>query len=195
MLIFAALFKKNKMKKFSLGLIVMLLALASCGGKSQQVASTNEMEGSAEEVYADGIQRLREYNYHDTLRTNGHTYIYTIHREYSDSLPTVTDDEGNRHADNIYTLTIASDGRTFFNRRFTKSTFASYLSAEMAQKGILDGMMCDTSLPGLRFAISVSLPQSDMFEPLLMQVDANGGISITRDERGDEAFETDEDGV
>jgi len=107
----------------------------------------------------------------------------------------VTDDEGNRHADNIYTLTIASDGRTFFNRRFTKSTFASYLSAEMAQKGILNGMMCDTSLPGLRFAISVSLPQSDMFEPLLMQVDANGGISITRDERGDEAFETDEDGV
>lgn len=184
------------MKRLLFPIVCALVLLSACrGGQAQQADSDAANQDYESEQFADGIQRLREYNYHDTLRTNGHTYIYTIHREYSDSLPTVTDDEGNRHADNIYTLTIASDGRTFFNRRFTKSTFASYLSAEMAQKGILDGMMCDTSLPGLRFAISVSFPQSDMFEPLLMQVDANGGISITRDERGDEAFETDEDGV
>ena len=34
-----------------------------------------------------------------------------------------------------------------------------------------------------------------MMEPLLMQVDTNGGIVITRDERGDEELENDDDGV
>ena len=184
------------MKKilFSLGCALVLLS-ACHGGQTQQAESATVNQDYDSELSADGIQRLREYNYRDTVRTGGHTYVYSIHREYSDSLPVVTDDEGNRHADNIYTLTIASEGRTFFNRRFTKGTFASYLSPDMAQKGILDGMMCDTSLPGLRFAISVSLPQSDMFEPLLMQVDPNGGISITRDERGEAELEDENDGV
>lgn len=185
------------MKKllFSIGCALVLLS-ACRGGQAQQTAPVTTDQEYDNELSADGIQRLREYNYRDTVRTGGHTYIYTIHREYSDSLPVVTDDEGNRHADNIYTLTITSNGQTFFNRRFTKGTFASYLSAEMAKKGILDGMMCDTSLPGLRFAISVSLPQSDMFEPLLMQVDPSGGITITRDERGEaELAPEDEDGV
>lgn len=184
------------MKRLLFPIVCSLALLSACrGGQAQQADSDAANQDYESEQFADGIQRLRVYNYSDTLRTSGHTYVYTIHREYSDSLPVVTDDEGNRHADNIYTLTIKSDGKAFFNRRFTKGTFASYLSADMAKKGILDGMMCDTSLPGLRFAICVSFPQSDMFEPLLMQVDANGGISITRDERGDEAFETDEDGV
>ena len=185
------------MKRLLFPIVCALALLSACrGGQAQQADSDAANQDYESEQFADGIQRLREYNYSDTLRTGGHTYVYTIHREYSDSLPVVTDDEGNRHADNIYTLTIKSDGKAFFNRRFTKGTFASYLSADMAKKGILDGMMCDTSLPGLRFAISVSLPQSDMFEPLLMQVDPSGGIVITRDERGEAELEDrDEDGV
>ena len=174
---------------------VVLTLLVACGG-----ASSTEQTSSATsddiEVSVDGIQRMTVYDFTDTVRTEGKTYIYTVHREASDSLPVITDEDGNRYADNVYTLTIRSGEQTVFNRRFTKKTVLSYLSRDFQQRGILDGMMCDKTLPGLRFAVSVSLPQSDMMEPLLMQVDTQGGIVITRDERGDEELDIDdEDGV
>ena len=187
MLIFAAIFTKNNMKKYSLGLAVMLLALASCGGKMkdpQHLTGANEYD--VEDEAADGIQRMHDYHFSDTLR---------VDRVTSDSLSVVTDDDGRRYADNIYTLTLQSGGTTIFKRQFTKGTFASYLSKEFLQKGILDGMMCDKSLPGMSFAVSVSLPQSDLFEPLILQVDASGGISIRRDERGEVEYEPEGDGV
>lgn len=182
------------MKKISFAGICALAMLISCGGGKTSEATINPNVTDSEEP-ADGIERMMLYDFTDTLRTDGKTFIYTIHREASDSLPLIIDDEGNRFADNVYTLTIRSGGTTVFQRRFTKATFSSYLSKEFQKKGILDGMMCDKSLPGLRFAVSVSLPQSDMFEPLLMKVDTNGGIVITRDERGEAELEDDGDGV
>ena len=196
MLIFAAIFTKNNMKKYSLGLAVMLLALASCGGKTKELQHlTGANEYDVEEEAADGIQRMHDYHFSDTLRAGGRVYQYTIDRITSDSLSVVTDDDGRRYADNIYTLTLQSGGTTVFKRQFTKGAFASYLSKEFQQKGILDGMMCDKSLPGMSFAVSVSLPQSDLFEPLILQVDASGGISIRRDERGEVEYEPEGDGV
>lgn len=173
---------------------VVLPLLVACGGTTSTEQTTGANDDDSE-LTADGIQRMAVYNFTDTLRTGGKTYTYTIHREASDSLPVITDEDGNRYADNVYTLTIRSAGQTVFQRRFTKAAFNFYLSREFQKKGILDGMMCDKSLPGLRFAVSVSLPQSDMFEPLLMQVDTNGGIVITRDERGEAELEDDGDGV
>ena len=169
--------------------------LLSCGSKTATEQTTGTTDYDTE-VASDGIQRMTVYDFTDTVRTEGKTYIYTVHREASDSLPVITDEDGNRYADNVYTLTIRSGEQTVFNRRFTKKTFLSYLSRDFQQRGILDGMMCDKTLPGLRFAVSVSLPQSDMMEPLLMQVDTQGGIVITRDERGDAELDIeDEDGV
>lgn len=170
---------------------------AACSGRqsaSTQTQATGEYESTGEG--ADGIQRMHEYNYTDTLVTEGHKYIYTIHREASDSLPVVTDDDGTRYADNIYTITISSDGHEFFHRSFTKAAFASRLSDDFRKRGLLDGMMLDSSLPGLAFAVSVSMPQSDMVEPLLMRVDHQGGIAIERDERSDaDLDDTDDEGV
>ena len=70
------------------------------------------------------------------------------------------------------------------------------LSDDFRKRGLLDGMMLDSSLPGLAFAVSVSMPQSDMVEPLLMRVDHQGGIAIERDERSDaDLDDTDDEGV
>lgn len=177
------------MKQLYFGFLLMMALLQACGSKTvsnEYSVGANEYDTTASE---DGIQRMSPYHYSDTIRTNGKAYVYTIHREASDSLPVVTDDEGNKYADNVYTLSIRQGGQTVFNRQFTKKTVASYLSKDFQQNGILDGMMCDKSLPGLRFAISVSLPQSDMFEPLLLQVDTYGGMTISRDERGEAELE------
>ena len=179
-----------------LWMAVVLPLLVACGGTSKNeggAVGVNEYDTSLAD--ADGIQRMTAYHFTDTIRVDGRSYVYTIDRVSSDSLPVITDEEGNRYADNSYTLTIQSGGQTVFQRQFTKKTFMSYLTGEFQQRGILDGMMYDSTLPGFRFAVSVSLPQSDMMEPLLMQVDTNGGIVITRDERGEAELEDDEDGV
>ena len=172
----------------------LLLSLSSCRGHAPQASEqTAEGEFEATSEQADGIQRMHTYDYSDTLRTGGHVYAYTIHREADDALPIVSDDEGVSFADNRYTLSILREGQSFFERTFTKANFASYLSKEFQQKGLLDGMMCDRSLPGLTFAVSVTLPQSDMVEPLLLRVDANGGIAIERDTRSENDFEEEQE--
>jgi len=177
-------------------LALVLLSFVSCGKKQSEPYAQKGANEFVSEEQGDGIQRMSAYDFSDTLRVDGRVYSYTIHREFSDSLPVITDDDGNRYADNYYTLTVRTGEQTVFTRRFTKSTFASYLSKGFVQKGILDGMMCDRSLPGMTFAVSVSMPQSDMFEPLLLRVDANGGYVISRDERGEaELDEFDIDGV
>lgn len=128
-----------------------------------------------------GVQRMNDYEFTDTVRHAGHTYIYTVERHASDSLPQVTDDDGVVFADNTYRLRIRRDGQPFVDRRFTKAAFENYLPDEMRRRGVLDGMMCDTSRAGLCFAVSVSLPQSDMYQPLVINIDAAGGIAIERD--------------
>ena len=166
--------------------VSLVLGLMACDGK-QSPTSPSSSSGEFEESAGDAssIQRMHDYHFSDTLRAGGHLYAYTIDRTASDSLPMVKDDEGICYADNVYSLKIRRDGAPFFSRRFTKAAFGSYLSADFRAKGLLDGLMCDKSLPGLNFAVSISLPQSDMIEPLLLHVDPSGGISIERDTRAD----------
>ncbi|MBR4534662.1 MAG: DUF4738 domain-containing protein [Bacteroidaceae bacterium] len=169
---------------------LLLMTLSSCKGKSttsQDASPAGEFE--TEDVQSGSIQCMRSYDYTDTLTVNGHCYEYTIHREADESLPMVTDDEGVNYADNRYTLTILRDGQSCFDRQFTKANFASYLTPEFRERGILDGMMCDRSLPGLCFALSVTLPQSDMVEPLLLRIDPAGGLVIESDTRSENDFE------
>ena len=186
------------MKKLFWLLLTALLITAACTQKQTsqaETADTGEYMAAGEE--SDGIQRMHEYNFADTVTVDGRQYIYRLHREASDSLPVVVDDEGTRFADNVYTLAIMAGGQEFFHRSFTKAAFASHLSNDFRQHGILDGMMFDPSLSGLAFAVSVSMPQSDMVEPLILRVDRQGGIAIERDERSDADLDdsSDEDGV
>lgn len=167
-----------------------VFSLAACGGhRPPNTDTAPKSEFIVDDGPSDGVLRMTPYDYADTLSIGSHRYTYVIHREAVDSLPTVKDDDGTVYADNSYHLTIRRDGQPLLDRHFTKRSFASYLSAEMRKKGILDGMMQDGSLPGLAFAISVSLPQSDMLEPLLLKVDASGGIAIERDQRSENDFE------
>ncbi len=185
------------MKKSSLlWLIAPALMFACTPRQTSADAAQSEGEYELAGPASDGLQRMHEYNYADTVVVDGREYIYRLHREASDSLPAVVDDDGIRYADNIYTLTIMAGGQQFFHRSFTKAAFAAHLSNDFRQHGILDGMMFDPSLPGLAFAVSVSMPQSDMVEPLLLRVDRQGGIAIERDERSDADLEDgDDEGV
>ena len=64
--------------------------------------------------------------------------------------------------DNHITLTITQDGKQLFQKIFTKADFSSYLDEGFKKNGILEGFVFDQAVPkGLRFATSVSYPQSD----------------------------------
>jgi hypothetical protein len=78
----------------------------------------------------------------------------------------------------------------FFNRIFTKTTFNSYIDKDFQQRGILEGFVFDKVEPNeVRFACSVSLPQSDEYIPLILAVTRNGNIAITKDSRLDTEIE------
>lgn len=181
---------------FACSIALCVVALASCGRhKSQPEALVGQGDMEVTDSLA-GIQRMRTYDYADSVRVGAHVYRYHIHREACDSLPMVTDEAGFVFADNIYRLTILKDGQPFVDRRFTKAAFNHLLSADFRRQGILDGFMCDTSQPGLHFAVSVSYPQSDMYQPFLLSFDERGGMSLVIDTRSDiEAGNDDDEGV
>lgn len=171
------------MQTQAIGLCLVLLLAACTGGNNPRHEEANPNEYASMEDAEGSVQRMSVYDFTDTLRMGSHEYVYTIHREPADSLPTVTDDFGSVFADNIYSLTLRRDGTTYFSRSFTKNAFAHLLSSDMRRNGVLDGMMCDTTCTGFCFAVSVSQPQSDLFEPFLLTIDDQGGMTITRDTR------------
>lgn len=180
------------MKQSLCSLFIMLLVLAAAGCSNRKETKTVVAAGefSADSTIGS-LQRMNTYDFSDTITLDKHLYRYHIHREAVDSLPQVKDEEGNTYADNVYTLSIERNGKSFFNKKFAKRNFMHLLSDELRKGGLLDGMMYDSTLPGLNFAVSVSLPQSDMLEPLLLYIDDNGAMSIKRDTRVD--MEQDDD--
>jgi hypothetical protein len=164
--------------KHFLGLAVVFM-MAACQPKNQpQEAQTTPTETSEKE-----LRRTPEFNLTDTLGVGSHKWVYTIHREADDSLQIVTDEEGERYADNFYQLKIVKDGGKFFNRRFTKADFMSRLSPRFRQYGVLDGCRFNRYENGqLLFSLCVSYPESDEYTPFLLKIGPDGSYAIEEDD-------------
>lgn len=118
-----------------------------------------------------------------------------IHRVADDSLAMVEDENGQKFVDNRITLTIKrSDGTVFFKKVFTKSNFNSYLDNDYRKTGILEGLVFDkVEGSAVKFAASVSHPQTDEYIPLVVTISKSGGVSISLDNQLDTSAEEDED--
>jgi len=113
----------------------------------------------------------------------GKNYSITIRREPADSLPMVTDENGQEYVDNCIALTIErSDGTVFLRRTFTKNSFSSYLDSDYRQEGILENMVYHNADGNeLEFAVIVSHPDADdEFIPLEVRISSQGGMNIKR---------------
>lgn len=112
------------------------------------------------------------------------------------SLPMVKDDNGQQHIDNRITLTIKRrDGSVFLSREFTKATFDSYITDDYRKRGTLEGLVFDhIDGPNLRFAASVSFPQTDEYIPLTIVITPQGSMSVAVDNELDTSGDDDEDG-
>ena len=136
---------------------------------------------------------IRTDNYKDSkpFKWQDRDYVCTIERIADDSLPMVKDETGQLFVDNRVKVVISrADGSVFFERVFTKATFNAYINDDFRKTGILEGFVFDKVEPNeVRFACSVSRPQSDEYIPLILAVTCQGNIDITKDLRVDTEIE------
>lgn len=158
----------------------LALTLASCSEKKQSdVIIVENYEAPA----PSGPIRMESYSDSRSVSWLGASYTYDISRMPCDSLPKVTDEDGQKYVDNSVTLTISrTDGSVFKQKTLTKEAFRSALTDNMYKHGILDGFVFHKAEGNaLLFAASVSYPQSDESIPLIMSIDRMGNISVKKD--------------
>lgn len=134
---------------------------------------------------------MQEYDQDRDVEWNGKMVSSRIHRAPDSSLPMVKDETGQPFVDNSITLTITRDDASVaFKKVFTKSTFDQYLDGDYRKTGILEGLVFD-KIEGnrLRYAASVSLPQTDEYIPLVVLIAPDGSMTIERDTQLDTSAE------
>lgn len=161
-----------------------LMLVWACGAKEEidtRTVEEKEKEIVEKEIVAKKeVVRLREYTQTDSVKGNGHKYVYTIRRQVDRSLGLVTDDEGYRTADNAITLTMKCDGVQVLSRRYTKGNFKMGVEDGDYEQFVLMNMAYDKmTVNGPRFIVCVGVGSSDdMFVQYTLTVDGNGGTKI-----------------
>lgn len=170
------------------------LAALAVTGCSEKKKSNNIIATKAVAKEPLAPIRMQEYNQNRDLDWNGSKVNSHIHRTPEDSLKMVKDETGQEFVDNTITLTITrSDGSVFFKKVFTKSTFDKFLDDDYRNTGILEGLVFDKQDGrSLRYAASVSHPQTDEYIPLIVLISPNGGMTIERDTQLDTSAEEEE---
>ena len=126
------------------------------------------------------------------VENGGIRYAYDIVRETNDTLPLVTGDDNEQFADNYIRLRVNRGNQEIFHKVFTKNNFRDYVDHKFLNRAILEGMAFDKCTPeGLRFAVSVCYPGSDIYIPLSVTISPGGSYTIAKDEVLDTVTEAD----
>jgi len=176
--------------------LCVALSWGACSNnKTKQVSEAAADTLPPDENIRHGIVQLERSHVNDTVTWRGKVYHYDIVREPDASLPQVKDEEsGSIFSDNHIDLTITCGGKPIFQKRFQKTSFSSFLDAGFRRKGMLEGLVFDTTVPeGLRFATSICYPRSDLYIPLVIIIGSDGKMSIQKDQILD-ASESEDDG-
>ena len=129
------------------------------------------------------------------------TYNVKIVRTPRDTV-LVEDGDKQKYKDNACRLTIRrQDGSLFTEKHFLKSTFMSYIDEPFRSGGILSDLRFgEVKGQNLQFSVVIAMPEAadDLFVPLQLTVDRQGGIGITKiDDMGmldyDGHYDDDED--
>lgn len=181
------------MKLYFWGIVLFTgMGIVSCQNNNKEAPSSYNEYQKPEET--KGVQRMNDYHYQDTATWRGEQITYEITRKVEDSLAYVKDQNEIEYADNYIELILKKENIPFFTKRFTKKTFASHLPKDFNERAILEGMAFDKATPeGIRFAVSVSYPMSDLCFPLLITIASNGEYTVVKDEVLDNAPLTEEE--
>ncbi len=171
-----------------IAVILLVGTIASCSSKKQRediITTKYEKPAPQGPIRTDDYKDTRQFRWLDR------DYTCTIERMADDSLPMVKDETGQQFVDNRVRVVITrADGSKFFDKEFTKVSFDSYINEDYRKTGILEGFVFDrVENSEVRFACSVSRPQSDEFIPLILSVNRMGNIDIKQDTRIDTEME------
>ena len=171
-----------------IAVILLVGTIASCSSKKQR---EDIITTKYEKPAPQGPIRTDDYKDTKKFRWLDRDYMCTIERMADDSLPMVKDETGQQFVDNRVRVVITrADGSKFFDKEFTKVSFDSYINEDYRKTGILEGFVFDrVENSEVRFACSVSRPQSDEFIPLILSVNRMGNIDIKQDTRIDTEME------
>ena len=165
--------------------IAMCIAIAAIGMSacSEKKKSDNIITRKEVKKAPSAPIRMQEYNQTTETSLGGSEMTCFVHRIPDDSLAKVKDETGQAYFDNAIELKITrGDGSVFFQKRFTKASFNSFLDDDYRRTGILEGLVFDKTEGGmLRFAASVSHPNTDEYIPILVKIDRKGNMSMERD--------------
>ena len=161
-----------------------LVCFASCNSNGNDAKTENsDTILSFDETLNHGIIEMTTFHLTDTISYKGHVYKYDIVRVSDSTLALIKDAETQKvYMDNHVELSIMRDGESFYSKVFTKNDFVIFLDTGFQTNGLLEGFVFDkTTEDGLRFATSISYPQSDMYIPLTVTVKTNGSIVIAKE--------------
>ena len=165
--------------------IAMCIAIAAIGMSacSEKKKSDNIITRKEVKKAPSAPIRMQEYNQTTETSLGGSEMTCFVHRTPDDSLAMVKDETGQAYFDNAIELKITrGDGSVFFQKRFTKASFNSFLDDDYRRTGILEGLVFDKAEGGmLRFAASVSHPNTDEYIPILVKIDRKGNMAMERD--------------
>ena len=165
--------------------IAMCIAIAAIGMSacSEKKKSDNIITRKEVKKAPSAPIRMQEYNQTTETSLGGSEMTCFVHRISDDSLAKVKDKTGQAYFDNAIELKITrGDGSVFFQKRFTKASFNSFLDEDYRRTGILEGLVFDKAEGGvLRFAASVSHPNTDEYIPILVKIDRKGNMAMERD--------------
>lgn len=182
------------MKIIALMLLCLgLVCFTSCRNNVTNSSDTSQDTVlSYDETFNHGAIEMSSLNVTDSVVYKGHVYTYNILRVSDSTLARVKDPESqNIYLDNRVELKIMRDGADFYVKTFTKTDFEQFLDEGFRTNGLLEGFVFDdTADEGLRFATSVSYPQSDMYISLTILVKADKSVVIAKDNLIDSAEET-----
>jgi len=161
----------------------VLVVLCGCKEKKQSDNIISVDDSETVSIAPSGPVRMQAFKQSTAVKWVGRTYTVDIERHANDSLPMVRDEEGDEYVDNSIRLRVVrADGSVFFSKVFTKHTFEAYLDEAYRKRGILEGLVFDgVDGNSLKFASSVSFPQTDEYIPLEVMVDNFGNVSIRRE--------------
>ena len=110
-------------------------------------------------------QRMQVSDIKETITYKGKEYHSSVVRRPDESLPVVTNEEGDKFVDNRITLRLTCSGKQLIERSFTKESFASVVDARFMKYAILEGIVFNKTTPqGIVYAASVGYPESDLYQ-------------------------------
>lgn len=173
-----------------------LVYLLACAGAFLFAACSSQPQNKKEETptlmaetvpTSNRLQRMQPSEVKETISYNGKEYFSSVVRLPDETLPIVSNEEGERFVDNRIFLRLSCGGKMLLDKVFTKDSFVSLVGSSLFKHALLEGIVFDkTTSEGFIYAASVGYPDSDLYQPIRLIVSPTGKLSMIQEDVMDE---------